>query len=60
MEYSDKNVKTRYSSKSSEAKIISDGDKLKVIYNEPQKSITPGQSAVFYINDIVIGGGKIE
>ena len=53
------NVKTRYSSKEYKAKIIPEGDKVKVIFDEPQKSITPGQSAVFYIDDIVIGGGKI-
>ena len=55
----DVNVKTRYSSKEYKAKIIPEGDKVKVIFDEPQKSITPGQSAVFYDEDIVIGGGKI-
>ena len=54
------NVKTRYSSKESKAKIIQNGDKIKVIFDEPQRAVTPGQSAVFYMNDIVIGGGKIS
>ena len=53
-------VKTRYSSKAYKAKIIPNETNVKVIYEEPQKSITAGQSAVFYINDIVIGGGKIQ
>ena len=53
-------VKTRYSSKAYKAKIIPNKTNAKVIYEEPQKSITAGQSAVFYINDIVIGGGKIQ
>ena len=53
-------VKTRYSSKEAKAKIIQDGKNIKVIFDEPQKAITPGQSAVFYIDDIVLGGGKIE
>ena len=53
-------VKTRYSSRAYKAKIIPYGNNIKVIYAEPQKSITVGQSAVFYMNDIVIGGGKIE
>lgn len=53
-------VKTRYSSKAYKAKIIEVENEVKVIYEIPQKSITSGQSAVFYINDVVIGGGKIK
>ena len=52
-------VKTRYASKPAKAKIIQEGENIKVIFDEPQRAITPGQSAVFYIEDIVLGGGKI-
>ena len=52
-------VKTRYSSKVASATIMQDGDKIKVEFDEPQRAITPGQSAVFYVGDIVLGGGKI-
>ncbi len=55
----DVEVKTRYSSKVAKAKIKQDNKTIKVIFDEPQRAITPGQSAVFYIDDIVLGGGKI-
>jgi tRNA-specific 2-thiouridylase len=35
-------------------------DKIKVHFDEPQMSMTPGQSVVFYSKDIVLGGGIIE
>ena len=53
-------VKTRYSAKEAKARIFQDGDYIKVTFDEPQRAITPGQSAVFYIDDIVLGGGKIK
>ncbi len=35
-------------------------DKAKVLFEEPQMSVTPGQSVVLYEDDIVFGGGIIE
>ena len=52
-------VKTRYSSKFAKAKITQIEDKIKISFDEPQRAITPGQSAVFYLEDCVLGGGKI-
>lgn len=54
------NVKVRYSSKEEKAKIEKvDDTTVKVVFETPVPRITPGQSAVFYEDDIVIGGGKI-
>ena len=56
----DVNVKVRYSSKEEKATIEMIGeDMIKVTFENPVARITPGQSAVFYIGDIVFGGGKI-
>ena len=53
-------VKTRYSSKEEMATIeMVDDDTIKVVFDNPVARITPGQSAVFYLDDIVVGGGKI-
>lgn len=52
-------VKTRYSCKSHKAELKQYENRIKVVFDEPQKNIVPGQSAVFYDRDIVIGGGKI-
>jgi tRNA-specific 2-thiouridylase len=35
-------------------------DKLRVRFDEPQRALTPGQAAVFYDRDVVVGGGWIE
>ena len=53
-------VKTRYSSKEYSATIeMVKEDTVRVVFDEPVARITPGQSAVFYVEDMVLGGGKI-
>jgi len=54
-------VKIRYNHPGSEAVIISrEKDEVEVRFNIPQEAITPGQAAVFYDGELVIGGGWIE
>ncbi|MCG2790210.1 MAG: tRNA 2-thiouridine(34) synthase MnmA, partial [Actinomycetia bacterium] len=53
-------VKIRYNFKETSAEIeIEDKKTAAIIFDKPQKAITPGQSAVFYTDDILIGGGVI-
>jgi tRNA-specific 2-thiouridylase len=35
-------------------------DRVEVHFDEPQRAVTPGQAAVFYDGDLVLGGGWIE
>jgi tRNA-uridine 2-sulfurtransferase len=54
-------VKIRHKHQPASAIIESAGpDEVSVTFDEPQRALTPGQAAVFYDGDIVVGGGWIE
>ena len=54
------NAKIRYGAKEAEATLFPEvNGKVKVEFETPQRAITKGQSVVFYIDDVLIGGGKI-
>ena len=54
-------VKIRYNASDISAKvIILDNGKVRVDFDRPQEAVTPGQSVVFYQDDIVLGGAIIE
>ena len=52
-------VKIRYNNDGTNCKVEIQDDKVKITLNKPLSAITPGQSAVFYEGDDVIGGGVI-
>jgi tRNA-specific 2-thiouridylase len=37
-----------------------DDTSVEVLFDEPQRAVTPGQGAVFYSGELVLGGGWIE
>ena len=54
-------VKTRYRQTDVPCMIEPiDDESIKVIFDEPQIAVTPGQSAVFYLDKVCLGGGIIE
>lgn len=53
-------VKVRYSHASSPAWLYPENGKVRVVFDQPQRAITCGQTAAFYDGDILLGGGKIE
>jgi tRNA-specific 2-thiouridylase len=53
-------TKIRYKDKGSLSTILSSGSDVVVRFYEKAKGIAPGQSAVFYEGDEVIGGGIIQ
>lgn len=54
-------AKIRYSAKEANAILRPlENSRVEVLFEKPQRAITPGQSVVFYQDDIVLGGGIIE
>ncbi|MFG1496537.1 tRNA 2-thiouridine(34) synthase MnmA [Saccharospirillum sp. HFRX-1] len=52
--------KHRYRQPDQSCTISADGEGYSVVFDEPQRAITPGQSAVFYDGEVCLGGGVIE
>ena len=52
-------VKIRNRHLAASATITPKGDRLEVQFDEPQRAVTPGQGAVVYQGDLVVGGGWI-
>lgn len=53
-------AKIRYRKKEAPCRVTLENDRIRVIFDEEQEAITPGQSVVLYANDCVLGGGVIE
>lgn len=55
------NVRIRYNSLEVKGYLTAlEGGRVRVEFKEPQKSVTPGQSVVFYNDDVVLGGAIID
>lgn len=53
-------VKIRYSARPASAMLYPEGTDVKVVFETPQRAVTPGQSAVFYDGNQLLGGGIIQ
>ncbi len=53
-------AKIRSNSKEVSCSFSLSGEELKVVFDEPQSAVTPGQSVVIYHKDLVLGGGIIS
>ncbi len=54
-------VQIRYRSKAAPALVTRlDGAHIQLEFDEPQRAVTPGQAAVFYVDDCLIGGAWID
>ena len=53
-------VKTRYRQREQPVRVVPEGDRVRLEFAQPQRAVTPGQSAVVYDRDgAVLGGGVI-
>ena len=52
-------ARIRYRAQDAPARLSPEGDKAVLHFDKPQRAITPGQSAVYYLGEYVLGGGTI-
>ena len=53
-------AKTRYRQEEREATVFPCGEtRFRLVFDEPQRAVTPGQAVVLYDGDLVLGGGTI-
>ncbi|MEY4641823.1 MAG: hypothetical protein RLZZ227_1817 [Pseudomonadota bacterium] len=53
-------AKTRYRQADQDCVVREDNGGIRVDFAQPQRAVTPGQQAVFYLGDRCLGGGVIE
>lgn len=53
-------VKVRYQKNEIKALVEDEDDQVKVLFKEAGPTVSPGQAAVFYLDDEVVGGGTID
>ncbi len=53
-------AKTRYRQPDQECEVQVLNGNVKVVFDDAQRAVTPGQSVVFYDGDVCLGGGVIE
>ncbi len=53
-------IRNKHSAAAATLYPTSDAARVEVRFDEPQRAVTPGQAAVFYHGDLVLGGGWIK
>ena len=53
-------IRNKHAAAPATLEATADPTRVQVVFEEPQRAVTPGQGAVFYDGDVVLGGGWIE